>query len=216
MVSIPKYHYTADTNAHIAICVPVRDNVTAKFALSLANLTAKCVEQKIKYSLHMVMDSEVAMQRQQLVDEALNTDCTHILWIDSDMTFPSHIVKGLLSHNKDVIACNYSTRVPPHRPVAFKDPEDLELRVGVASGIEEIYAIGMGAMMVKRSVYETMDRPHFSVVWNDNYTNLTGEDLYFCNKAQEYGFKIWLENDLSKSIGHTGTKTFTIKGDCCD
>lgn len=164
----------------------------------------------------MVMGSEVAMQRQQLVDEALESMCTHLLWLDSDMTFPSNLAQALLSHNKDIIACNYSTRVEPHKPVAFKDSEDLEHRVGLASGIETIYAIGMGAMLVKRQVYEEMTRPHFSVVWNEDFTSLTGEDIYFCQKAQENGFEVWLENDLSKSVGHTGTKTFTIKGDCCD
>ena len=216
MVSVPKYHYKADSTSRVAICIPVRDNVTAGFALSLARLTAKCTELNIKTTMHMVMGSEVAMQRQQLVDEALTTNCTHILLLDSDMNFPSHTLQALLSHKKDIIACNYSTRVPPHRPVAFKDKEDLELRVGISSGIEEIYAIGMGVMLVNRKIYESITRPHFSVVWNNNYTSLTGEDVYFCNKAQEQGYTIWLENDLSKSIGHTGTKTFTIKGDCCD
>ena len=60
----------------------------------------------------MVMGSEVTMQRQQLVDEALETDCTHILWIDSD-TPPYTLVHT----DKDIIACNYSTRQSSDRSI---------------------------------------------------------------------------------------------------
>jgi len=214
MVSIPKFHYSLDTNAKVAICVPVRDTVTAIFTQSLAMLTKKCGETKQKMSLHMVMGSEVAMQRQQLVDEAMETDCTHILWLDSDMSFPTNTLQALLSHNKDIIACNYCTRVAPHRPVAFRSEHDLDARVEGGTGLQKIFAVGMGCMLVKRQVYEVVARPHFSVTWNDDYTNLVGEDIYHCNKAKEAGFDIWLENDLSENIAHIGTRAFTIKGDC--
>lgn len=214
MVSIPKFHYSADKNAKVAICVPVRDNVTAVFAQSLAMLTKKCGESEQKISLHMVMGSEVAMQRQQLAEEALTTDCTHLLWLDADMKFPTNTLQALLSHNKDIIACNYSTRVAPHRPVAFRSEHDLDARVHNGNGIQKIFAVGMGCMLVKRQVYETMAKPYFSVTWNDDYTNLVGEDIYFCTRAKEAGYEIWLENDISKNIAHVGTRAYTIKGDC--
>lgn len=214
MVSIPKFHYKTTENTRIAICVPVRDVVTAKFSYSLAMLTKKCGETSQKVTLHYNMGSEVTMQRQQLVEEALQTNCTHILWLDSDMTFPTHTLQALLSHDKDIIACNYSTRVPPHRPVAFKSENDLDARISNGTGIQKIFAVGMGCMLVKRKVYEEMKKPFFSITWNDNYTNLVGEDIYFCTKAKEHGYEVWLDNDLSNSITHIGTRSFTIKGDC--
>jgi hypothetical protein len=217
MVSVPKFHYpSGDKNTHVAICIPVRDHVTAVFTHSLALLTKKCGESNQKISLHMIMGSEVAMQRQQLADEAMETKATHVLWLDSDMHFPSNVLQGLLSHNKDIIACNYSTRVKPHRPVAFKSENDLDARVHSGTGIEKIWAIGMGCMLVKREVFESMDRPYFSVSWNEDYTGLMGEDIWFCNKAKQHGYDIWLEHDLSEHIAHVGTREYTIKGDCND
>lgn len=216
MVSMPRFHYSGNKNARVAICVPVRDQVTAAFAQSLALLMKKCGETNQSVSLHMVMGSEVAMQRQELVDEALATDATHILWLDSDMHFPSNLLQGLLTHARDIIACNYSTRVKPHRPVAFKSEHDLDVRVHSGTGIEKIFAVGMGCMLVKREVFQSMARPHFSVTWNSDYTNLVGEDVYFCTKAQQQGYDIWLENDLSEHIAHVGTRAYTIKGDCND
>jgi len=82
------------------------------------------------------------------------------------------------------------------------------------TGLQEIFAVGLGCMLVKREVYENISRPFFSVEWNDNYTNLVGEDIYFCQKAKSYKYKIWLDNDLSEYISHVGTRTYTIKGDC--
>lgn len=216
MVSIPKFHYKNNTESQVAICVPVRDLVTAAFTYSLSMLTKKCGEAGVKVSLHMVMGSEIAMQRQQLVDEALQTDCTHILWLDSDMKFPTNVLEALLSYDKDIIACNYSTRVPPHRPVAFKMEGNLDSRVFNTTGVEEIFAVGMGCMLVKREVYERIERPHFSVAWNDDFTNLVGEDVFFCKKAKENGYTVWLENELSQKLAHVGTRPFTLKGDCND
>jgi hypothetical protein len=69
-------------------------------------------------------------------------------------------------------------------------------------------------MLVKRQVYEQMPRPHYSVTWNDDYSNMVGEDIFFCEKAREHGYEIWVEKTLSNSIGHSGTKIYTLKGDC--
>ena len=216
MVSIPKFYYKENLNAKVAICIPVRDLVTSAFTHSLAMLTNKCGRDNKSITIHRNIGSEVAMQRQELVNTALDTDCTHILWLDSDMIFPTVIIEALMSHDKDIIACNYSTRVPPHRPVAFKTFGDLDKRVFSQTGIETVDAVGMGAMLVKRSVYEKIQKPHFGVEWNNDYTSLIGEDMFFCKKAAENGYEVWVDNDTSMQISHVGTTAFTIKGNCND
>lgn len=215
MVSVPSFYYK-NNDAVIAICVPVRDLVTAAFTHSLSMLMNKLGREKKHVTLHMNIGSEVAMQRQELVNEALQTNCTHIMWIDSDMIFPTEITDALLSHEKDIVACNYSTRVEPYRPVAFKTLGDLDKRIFSQEGIETADAVGMGMMLVKREVYENMSMPHFGVEWNDDYTSLVGEDVFFCKKAGEHGYELWIDNDTSMKIAHVGTKAFTIKGNCND
>jgi hypothetical protein len=216
MVSIPDYQFKTDKSAKIAICVPVRDHVTAVFSYSLAMLLKKCGETGQKTTLHMVMGSEVAMQRQQLVDEALETSCTHILWIDSDMKFPSDTIAQLLSADKSIVAGNYSTRVEPFRPVAFKSSANLDSRVYGGNGLEKVYAVGSGLMLVKREVYESIPRPHYSVSWNNDYTSLVGEDIYFCDKAAKHGHDVYVDHKLSLQLAHVGSRAYTIKGDCYD
>ena len=152
MVSIPKFHTKPTSDSHIAICVPVRDQVTAVFSYSLAMLMKKCGETGQQVTLHMVMGSEVAMQRQQLVDEVLETSATHLLWIDADMKFPVDALFSLLSHKVDIVGANYSTRVAPHRPVAFKSETNLDKRVFVGQGIESVFAVGSGLLLVNKCV----------------------------------------------------------------
>ena len=106
MVTSPSFYHKKNNSASVAICVPVRDNVTAVFAYSLAMLQRKCGEAGLATSLHFNMGSEVTMQRQQLVSEALETNCTHIMWIDSDMKFPVDTLNILLEANKDIVAGN--------------------------------------------------------------------------------------------------------------
>ena len=138
------------------------------------------------------------------------------MWLDSDMVFPVDIIDALLSHDKDIVACNYSTRVEPHRPVAFKSLGDLDKRIFNQAGLESADAVGMGCMLVKREIYEKLSMPYFGVEWNADYTNLVGEDVFFCSKAKDAGYQLWIDNDSSMKIGHIGTKAFTIKGNCND
>lgn len=216
MVAIPQYYYKTDTSANVAICVPVRDTVTAVFAHSLAMLMKKLGETGLSSTLHFNQGSEVAMQRQQLVDQALETSCTHIMWIDADMKFPVDTINIMLSYNKDIVAGNYSTRVPPHRPVAFTSATNLDSRVYTGTGLQEVFAVGSGMMLVKRSVYENIPRPHYKIEYSEDYTSLVGEDIYFCKNAKEHGYNVYVDHTISDKIAHVGTRAFTIKDDCND
>tara|TARA_B100000929_G_scaffold143971_1_gene113930 strand:- start:640 stop:1290 length:651 start_codon:yes stop_codon:yes gene_type:complete len=216
MVSTTNYHYKKNNSANVAICVPVQNQVTAVFAYSLAMLQRKCGEAELATSLHFNMGSEVTMQRQQLVEQALETDCTHIMWIDADMQFPVDTLNILLAADKDIIAGNYSTRVPPHRPVAFKSKNNLDSRVFSGKGIEKVWAVGSGMMLVKREVYENVSPPHYKIEYSEDYTNLVGEDIYFCNLVNKDGYEVYISHDLSDRIAHIGTRAYTVKDDCND
>ena len=211
MVNVPNFYHKIDKNVRVAICVPVRDNVTAGFSYSLAMLMKKCGEANLKISLHYNIGSEVAMQRQQLVEEALETNPTHILWLDSDMKFPADILNRLLAHKKDVVACNYSTRAEPLCPVAFTSEGDLESRLHKTTGTSSVFAVGLGCMLVNTDVFNKIDSPYFSVEWNEDYTNLVGEDIYFCKKLHTKGYDILIDNEASQMIAHIGTKFYKLE-----
>ena len=137
----------------LSICIPSRDQVPLGFALSLAKLTARLTKDNINYDIHMVMGSLIPELRTQLVKDALKTGNEYILWLDSDMHFPGSTFDQLQKHKKDIVAATYSTRSNPQRSVAFVDEDDSQIRLTETSGLHEVFAVGMGCMLVKTDVY---------------------------------------------------------------
>lgn len=195
----------------IAICVPARDTVHAGFAKSLANLTATLAKNKIDYELLINLGSVIAQQRNTLVDQAVAVNASHILWLDSDMHIPASTVKRLLSHNSDIVAATYSTRIKPQRSVAFLDQYNLDHRLTATTGVHSVFAVGMGCMMVKIQVYKNLPKPWFQYHWNEDTEELSGEDIYFCKLAKDHGYEIYIDSDLSQQVAHYGTKAYIIQ-----
>jgi Anp1 len=194
----------------IAICVPTRDVVHVGFAKCLANLTASLAVDNIDYELLFNLGSVIPQQRNTLVDHALTINATHLLWLDSDMHFPHQTVQQFLEHNKDIVAATYSTRVKPQRSVAFLDQNNLDLRLTNKTGLHKVFAVGMGCMLVTRRVFENIPKPWFQYIWNEDTKDLSGEDIYFCKQANDTGFEVWIDSDVSQRVAHYGTKAYLI------
>jgi len=194
----------------LAICVPARDTVHAGFAYCLANLTANLQKKQIDFEILFTLGSVIASQRNNLVSQAIELNCSHILWVDSDMHFPSSIVDKLKKHNKKIVAVNYTTRVKPHRSVAFVNSKNLQLRLSESTGLHRVFAVGMGCMLVDISVYKNISKPWYNYEWNEDLQDVCGEDIWFCNHANNHGFEIWVDCDASQSVAHYGTKAFTL------
>lgn len=194
----------------IGICIPARDTVHTGFARSLSNLTARLTKQNIAFNVHWVLGSVICNSRTQLVVESLEANHTHTMWLDSDMHFPPSVVEDLLTHDKDIVAASYSTRYLPAKSVAFTDPNNIDRRLTAKTGLHDVWAVGMGCMLVKNSVYNLLPKPWFSHHYNPEYNDFSGEDIWFCNQANNHGIQVWVDADLSQKIGHFGTKAFVL------
>lgn len=194
----------------LAICVPARDNVHAGFALSLAKISSHLTKENIKHTILFNLGSVIPQQRNTLVDEALHWDASHILWLDSDMHLPASAANTLLNHNKDIVAAAYSTRVAPYLSTAFCDSNNLEVRLQEKTGLHQIWAVGMGCMLVNTQVYKNLGKPWHQYLYNLDTQDLSGEDIYFCKCANDAGFSVYVDADLSHNIAHYGTKSFRL------
>jgi len=119
-------------------------------------------------------ESLITRARNYLVDEFLRSDCTHLLFIDSDIHYNPQDVIALLALDKDVIgapypkkAINWGNIAQAARQHPELDPRELENLVGeyvfnVVKGTQrftvseplEVLEIGTGMMMIKRHVFD--------------------------------------------------------------
>ena len=74
-------------------------------------------------------------------------------------------------------------------------------------GVTEVDALPTGMLLIKPHVFETLARPWFATPPNEKL-ELQGEDYYFCARAKEAGFSIWMDCDLSLQVTHWGDMGF--------
>ena len=149
------------------------------YAKACLDLQAICIQYgvNIKFSF-LFNESLITRARNYLVDEFINrSECTHLLFLDSDIHFDPRDVIALLALDKDVIGGPYPKKAIKWRSVKKaleKNPsmeaQDLEKVTGdyVFNPVKgtaqftvteplEVMEIGTGYMMVKREVFAKME-----------------------------------------------------------
>lgn len=134
---------------------------------------------EVKFSF-LFNESLITRARNYLVDEFLRSDCTHLLFIDSDIHYNPQDVVALLALDKDVIggpypkkSINWNNVVTAARNNPDLSPGELENLVGeyvfnVVKGTKkftvteplEVLEIGTGFMMIKREVFDKMSEAY--------------------------------------------------------
>jgi hypothetical protein len=186
----------------LAIAVPALSNVPAVFATDLAMLYAETSRAIPQVTLAMMVGTFVHQAREKLLHDVTELwGATHILWLDTDMTFPRDTALRLLKHDKEIVAANYVTRVLPSRPTARKDGKCVSS--GDVNGLETVDHVGMGVFLMSTHLVPHLPRPRF---WYSTETET--EDVYFCRLLRSAGHDIWVDHDLSHSVGHIGQHTY--------
>lgn len=189
----------------ILIAVPCMDQVPAPFCQSLAMLrkVGDCM-------LAMQMGSLIYTSRNDLAMKAVQSEADYVLWLDSDMTFePDTLIRmmdTLQKNDLDILTGLYFRRVAPYSPVLF-DQLDLvrdtffewsEFKE-LPSELFEVGGCGFGCVLMKTDPFLDVQAKFgnmFAPIGN------TGEDLAFCWRARQCGFKIMC--DPSIICGHVG------------
>lgn len=195
--------------AYVAICVPSQDSVAASFAYDLARLIGhtSTVRPDIALQLTFNKGTLLVMQRHELVKQALASNATHILWLDSDMRFPKDALVRLLEHAKPLVAVNYPRRRFPQLPTAATEQGFVFIPPG-AEGLEEVETAGMGVMLMTTALFREMPQPWFSIGWSRKRECYVGEDVTLCNMARSQGVPILIDCMLSNEIAHLGEMEF--------
>ena len=204
----------------VFVATPLRDTVTAEYAQSLFYAGLDCASRGIEIVPAIVRNScFVDIARSVLVKLFLDTDCTHLLFLDSDIGFESHALAGLVEAGVPFCAGVYRRReddekfnMQVHEPHEYMGPW---LRVD---------RVATGFMCLERHVLEEMSKRVHSckvarngnipmVFRTDTHTGkvFVGEDYCFCDdytKLYEEGVfdqPIWVYPDITfNHDGHVG------------
>lgn len=190
---------------NLYIGIPTYDAWTPDFGLSLAVTMADLASHDGPTQMTAIRsDSSILPAgRTDLARDAMSKGATHILWCDTDMKFKPRNVRELLRHadDLDIVAATYRKRRPPHDYVAH----DLGGQaVTPGNGLIEATHIGMGLAVMAIEVFEGLDMPWFGFPWDAEAKDYVGEDVVFCRKAREDGFRVWVDREASKGVGHVG------------
>jgi hypothetical protein len=206
--SQPAPQAQAGKTPSIMILVPAMEMVNAEFAQHLAMAAANMVANGIKINCAFNIGSVITIARRNLTDIFLKSDFDYAWWVDSDMKFPIDAPIKLLKRGVHLVGANYRRRRFPNpgfTGMMGSAGNFTELVTDDNSPpMQQVDVLPHGMMLVHRSVYEKIPQPHYLQDYVPEINLEIGEDIYFCNKAKQAGFDVWVDHDLSKEIAHIG------------
>ena len=186
------------------------------FGTSLVSLLGHFMNNPVKgyrkdqwMRLHSVVGSILPRQRKMCIDQMFAQSGSHVCFVDSDQTFPRDTVHRLLAWDKDIVGCNIPVKKIPSMPTARGfDKQTIYTEEG-QEGLEKVWSVGCGLILIKRKVFEAIGVKHFEMRWIEEIQDYGGEDWSMLAAARGAGFEVWIDHGLSNEVGHLGTYKFT-------
>lgn len=187
---------------------------------------------KINYKVKIIdNDSLITRARNRLVYHFLNSDCTHLIFIDSDITFLPKSIIYMINSNKNVIGgCYPKKQINIEKMIKQKNDQKDENMIFatsndyVLSGLQntkddmrEVDYIGTGFLMIKKEVFINLEvDSYYCDICKDKvyeyfktgiYKNTyLSEDYFFCKMLKDKGYKIF--TNIKIPLNHTGQITY--------
>lgn len=199
----------------ILIAIPTMGSVHTFLMLTILKWVMKYTENgKYNISMYTTMSVQpVDNARNEIVEEFLKSDCTHLFFIDSDTIPPEDALDKLMSLNCDVASgitpiieldqnrVNDSSGFYKRSNILGMDNE----LVQPDTGIVDMKAGGGSCLLIKRKVLEDLQKPIFRFVYKDCHPegvsfngtkDMMSEDYYFCAKALGKGFTMKCDSSI--------------------
>lgn len=198
----------------ILISIPCRDDVPVRFIETLLNLQKPCTCMYRFGTSGLVYDA-----RDEACQIAISNDYDYILFIDSDMVVEPRALVYALKREADIVTGLYFKRKDNHEPVLYKKigkrytdengtihHSFTEVATDLSKEFFEVEGCGFGFVLIRTEVLKTMHKKYLS--WFEPLPGM-GEDLSFCERCKDFGFKIMC--DTSIYLGHMGTYVYDFK-----
>jgi hypothetical protein len=145
--------------------------------------------------------------RNEIVEEFLKSDCSHLFWIDADTVPPADALTKLLRVNQPVVSG--LTAIIEHDPDRKNDSngfykkwnavsKDTGRHVLPHTGVLPVIGAGGSCILVKRAVYEKLKDPWYRFLYVDDNGKecFVGEDIQFIAHALQAGFECYVDTSI--------------------
>lgn len=225
----------------ILICMPAygQQNYT-ETTQSLYNLALKLTVKGIPSSFCFMSAADITEVRNLFLttwyDGYPKEVFSHILFVDSDMGFPSQLIEDMIKFEKPLMGCLYARRSFPAVAVGrcFNSDQSVD---DIVDGFVEVHGVGFGVTMISREVVDGILKKFPEVIdtnvsghpgqellgpggaekrllrvfdpfYLDNGLKLS-EDLAFCERWKRCGGEVWA--NVNHLIGHVGPFNYSIR-----
>jgi len=185
----------------VFIGVPNRGNIVTELSTNLSFWEAKYSVRTYKPYGLFPLDAA----RNTVVKEFLETNCKYLWWIDDDIVPPRSTLERMLATMKvspDIHALGavcFAMKSEPGQyfpyPPTLRMNSDGEYEVFYGEGVDWVDATGGACVLVRREVYEKIERPYEFKYHVDGTLALTC-DFHIWEKARDLGFNLFIDFDI--------------------
>ena len=178
-----------DDKVDILFCVP-GNNFSDLFLQSFAETMKLMQDLGLTWRLSNGYSCELTRLRNMLARADAQAD--YHMWIDSDMVWGQKQIVQLFSNDQDIVSGCY---------VNLDNEWVHETVNGEYTGVQEASHVGFGFVRYNTKILKDMKYPFF---YNKQIKEgYIGEDICWCENAQEAGYKVYVDHDCR--IGHEKT-----------
>lgn len=189
--------------------------------MGLLEVERRCTQFGMGVGVDVVArDAFIGRARNVIAKRFLESPATDLIFIDDDVGFRVEDFELIMRPDADIVMGLYRMREDKAKfPALLYDP--LERHPEHMSLLKLQYGPS-GFMRVRRRVFEAMMQKWPDEWYEDDNGKIhdffphgrfgnffVGEDIKFCQRAQECGFEIWAAQGVN--LGHTGDKTWQTK-----
>jgi hypothetical protein len=152
----------------------------------------------------------------------LQSDCTHLFWVDSDISWQAKDFLRLLAigNQLECVSAAYPCRADPLRFFIAHSETEFEAN---EYGCIPVRGLGLGFTVVQRVVVEQIAAKSPKLIYPDidegpvprifrcdeRDGHARGEDIAFFDDVHDLGYQVWL--DPSIELGHIGAKEYRAR-----
>lgn len=195
----------------LMIAVPCLDYSRSEFTEAIVNLVKRLALDGVDFEFRKAQATLTYQGREQLAREAMEGRFDYMLWLDSDMEFPTNafsmLMQGMEKTGAALVTGIYRCRRYPFQKLVYRLISPFQ---GIPCGEDlpgELFPIdgcGFGCVLVDvKAIAEVHKR--FNVVFTPEKG--LGEDLAFCHRLKQLGYRMYAEPSIKCS--HIGSITIT-------